>query len=630
MPARPYGSWPSPITAAVVTRAGTRYADSIETDGADLYWVENRPTEGGRSVVVRRTASGEIADAVPAGFDARTRVHEYGGGAYTVRGGVVYASRFEDQRLWRIDGDPVPITPEPAIPAGLRYADGTLADTWGIWVRERHDAGGEPLNELVRIPLDGSSDPEVVAGGRDFYAAPRLSPDGTLLAFLTWDHPDMPWNGTTLHVAPVGPGGSVGEARAVAGGRGESIFGPVWSPDGGLYFSSDRSGWWKPCRLGDDGRMLPVLEEDGDAGVPAWTLRRSRMAFLDDGSPVVVTTSPEGTRMTVVTPGGEIRRIPAPAPAIDSFLASAGRHLYLYAGAPDRHPALVQVDADTGDATVLATAGGPDLDPAFVSIPDRFAFDTPDGPAYAYHYPPKNPQADAPEGERPPLIVVSHGGPTSGTSSSLNPAIQFWTSRGFAVVDVDYGGSTGYGRSYWERLEGAWGEVDVRDCALAARHLVDAGLADGRRLAIRGGSAGGFTTLAALAFREEFAAGASHFGVADLELLARHTHKFESRYLDWLVGPLPEAADLYHARSPIHHAGGITSPVILFQGLDDRVVPPEQARLMAAELQARGVPVRLVEIEGEGHGFRKAENQISVLEAELAFYGEVFGFEPAP
>jgi dipeptidyl aminopeptidase/acylaminoacyl peptidase len=542
---------------------------------------------------------------------------------------VVFASRFEDQRLWRIDGDPVPITPEPEIPAGLRYADGTLGEAWGIWVRERHHDGGEPANELVRIPLDGSSEPQVVAAGHDFYAAPRLSPDGTRLAFLTWDHPDMPWNGTTLRVAPVAADGSVGDARAVAGGRGESVFGPVWSPGGELHFSSDRSGWWNPYRLDEEGRAVPVLEIDGDAGVPAWLMGRGRMAFLDDGTLAVVTASPEGTRITLVAPDGAARPLAAPAPAIDSFIAAAGRHLYLVAGAPDRHPSLVRVDAVSGDAEILATAGGPDLDPAYLSIPERFAFDTPDGPAYAYHYPPKNPGADAPAGERPPLIVVSHGGPTSATSPSLSPAIQFWTSRGFAVVDVDYGGSTGYGRRYWERLEGTWGEVDVRDCALAARHLVDRGLADGERLAIRGGSAGGFTTLAALAFRDEFAAGASHFGVADLELLARHTHKFESRYLDWLVGPLPEAADLYHARSPIHHAGGITSPVILFQGLDDRIVPPEQARLMAAELEAGGVPVRLVEIEGEGHGFRKAENQIMVLEAELTFYGEVFGFEPA-
>jgi dipeptidyl aminopeptidase/acylaminoacyl peptidase len=343
----------------------------------------------------------------------------------------------------------------------------------------------------------------------------------------------------------------------------------------------------------------------------------------------MVATSADGARIIVLDGEVATRDLEPPGTALAPYLAVTGRTVALIAGAPDRAPGVFVIDVDSGESEVAASADDPGIDPDSFSIPETITFDTPDGPAYAFHYPPANPEFTAPEGELPPLVVFSHGGPTGATNSALDLRIQYWTSRGFAVVDVNYGGSAGFGREYWERLDGTWGIVDVRDCALAAQSLVEAGKADPERLAIRGGSAGGYTTLAVLAFRDDFAAGASHFGVADLELLARHTHKFESRYLDRLIGPLPEARELYEARSPIHHVERITCPIILFQGLEDRVVPPEQAELMAEKLRDRGVPVVLMEFEGEGHGFRKAENQMRVLEAELSFYGQVFGFEPA-
>ncbi len=628
MPTAPFGAWESPITAMSVTRAALRFSDSLEVDGGDLYWTESRPAEGGRTVVVRRTAAGVIADVTPPDGNARTRVHEYGGGAYAVRDGVVYFVEFTDQCLYRQrPGEaPRPITPGFDLSSDLRYADITFGDGFLICVGERHGLG-EVWNELIRLPLDGSDHPRVVADGHDFFSSPRLSPDGRYLAWLAWDHPDMPWNGTTLWLAGLRPDGMPGRPRRVAGGRGESIFQPEWSPDGILHFASDRSGWWNLYRL-ERGEARPVAAVAGDAGVPQWMFRLRRYAFLGDGSIAAVYASPSGTSLFLHGADGAVRSLPAPGTWLAGPVA-AGTDLFLLAGSPTSFPAVVRVDTVSGRSEVLRAPEGPGLDPAFVSVPELLAFPTPDGPAHAYYYPPTNPGFQAPSGELPPLLVTIHGGPTAAARPVLDPEVQFWTSRGFALADVDYGGSTGYGRAYWERLHGTWGLVDVRDCALAAVHLAATGRADPARLAIRGGSAGGYTTLAALAFRDEFAAGASHFGVADLELLARHTHKFESRYLDWLVGPYPEERETYRERSPIYHLEGIDRPVILFQGLDDQVVPPEQAEIMAAALRERGVPVAHLTFPGEGHGFRRAENIARTLEAELSFYGQVFGFEPA-
>ncbi len=628
MAVAPYGAWESPITAQSVTRAEILFTDSLEVNGGFVYWAESRPEEGGRTVVMRRRPTGPPEDVTPPGGNARSRVHEYGGGAYAVRDGVVYFVEFTDQRLYRHrpGRQPEPITPPPASPAGDRHADLAFGDGFLICIRERH-GGGEVVNELVRLPLDGSAIPERVASGHDFFSSPRLSPDGRKLAWLAWDHPNMPWNGTGLYLADLGPDGRPGEARLVAGGPGESIFQPEWSPDGVLHFASDRTGWWNLYRQ-VDGQAQRVAAVAGDVGAPQWVFRLRRYAFLEDGSIAATYTGPAGTTLLIHEADGTARSLPTPGTWLSAPVAD-GRRLYLVAGSPTTPYAVVALDTVDGDCEVVRAPEGPRNDLSRGSVPQRVSFPTPDGPAHAYYYPPTNPGFAAPEGELPPLLVTIHGGPTSAARPVLDPEVQFWTSRGFALADVDYGGSTGYGRAYWERLRGRWGIVDVRDCALAAAHLAEAGKADPTRLAIRGGSAGGYTTLAALAFRAEFAAGASHFGVADLELLARDTHKFESRYLDWLVGPYPEQQATYHERSPIYHLEGIDRPVILFQGLEDRVVPPEQAEIMAAALRERGVPVAHITFPGEGHGFRKAENIARTLEAELSFYAQIFGFTPA-
>ena len=620
MQTAPYGSWISPITSAAVAAASVRYGDSIEVDGGDAYWVESRPSEGGRSAIVRCTPDGIRSEPAPSHFNARSRVHEYGGGAYAVHRGIVYASSFEDQRIYRFapGAEPIPITPEPDIPAGLRYADFDFGDGFLVAVRERHHAEGEPTNELVRIPLDGSADPVVVASGHDFFAAPRISPDGITLAFLSWDHPNMPWNGTTLWKVDIG-----GTPSWVAGGPQESIVQPEWSPDGVLHFASDRTGWWNLYRL-DPGGVAPVFEVNGDVGACPWVFRYRRYGFLADGRIVVVATTPHGPLLMVVDGPDSIRHLSAPGTWLPPWMAVADDSVVMVAGAADRFPEVVRVAAGSGEAEVLAPAPDPGVDAAYLSIPETITFDTPDGPAYAHHYAPRNPGYRAPDGETPPLIVFSHGGPTAAAKTHLDLAVQFWTSRGFAVVDVNYGGSTGYGRAYRDLLKGNWGIVDVEDCVAAARFLVDQGLADRERVAIRGGSAGGYTTLAALVFHDYFKAGASYFGVSDLGALARETHKFEARYLDQMVGPYPERADLYAARSPINHVQQLDCPVIFFQGLEDKVVPPNQSELMYRELLHKEVPTAYVTYEEEQHGFRQAKNLRHALENELYFYARIF------
>ncbi|MBI5157484.1 MAG: S9 family peptidase [Acidimicrobiia bacterium] len=626
----PFGSWPSPISAADTARSGMRFLDTIAVDGSDVYWVESRPQEGGRSVIVRRSGAGTIDDVGPDDFNARTRVHEYGGGAFAVSAGTVFATRFTDQRLYRIDPEGIaePITPEPPVASGVRYADLAVAGTWAIAVRETHDGGGrEPVNDLVRLDLTGAEAPRVVASGADFFAAPRLSPDGTQLAWLTWNHPDMPWDATTLWLADVDATGSVETPRRIAGGTGESILQPEWSPAGVLHFASDRTGWWNVHRWDGSG-VEPVHLAAAEYAAPHWVFGSRRYGFLADGRLVAITVSPEGERLVVLEDGRE-RQIPTPFVSFHDRIATRGTTVLVTGAGPDRPTAMVAIDADSGAIEVLRQPDGPPVDPRYHSIAERIVFATPDGPAYAWFYPPAHPEVTGPPGESPPIIVAIHGGPSSSTVARLDPEILFWTSRGIGILDVDYGGSTMAGRDYRNRLDGQWGVVDVRDCALAAAHLAASGRADPQRLLIHGGSAGGFTTLLALALHDDFAAGASYFGVTDLEALATDTHKFESRYLDRLVGPYPERRDLYVARSPITHVAEIRVPVLLLQGLDDEVVPPSQARMMRDALIANRVPVAYLEFPGEGHGFRSAEARIRAIEAELAFYGEVLGFQPA-
>jgi dipeptidyl aminopeptidase/acylaminoacyl peptidase len=592
----------------------------ISVDGGDLYWLEGRPSEGGRQVLVHRDTAGRIADVTDAPTNVRTRVHEYGGGAYWVEDRQVVYSEFSDQRLHLLGAGP--ITPEPYSPAGLRYADGRfLPDGSIVCVRESHGEG-EPTNEIVRVdPV--SADVVVLATGRDFYSNPRPSPDGGRLLWLEWDHPNMPWDGTTLATATITEDGLV-DQRAVAGGPEESVFQPEWAPDGGIVFVSDRTGWWNLYRTAGD-EVTPIHLRESDFGLPGWIFGYKTFGFLSGGR--ILTTYWEGgiDHLAVIGPDGALTPLHDDL-TCHNFLVTDGGSRAWFVGFGARSPsAIYQLDVDGGSRDVVRANRLP-VDPAYISQPRVFTFPTGEGEvAHAVHYPPANPEFVAPEGERPPLIVKIHGGPTSLSFPRFRPDLSFWTTRGFAVVDVNYRGSTGYGREYRNRLRMGWGITDVEDALAAARYLAAEGEADGDRLIITGGSAGGYTTLAALAFGDAFSVGCSYFGVADLGLLVDDTHKFESRYLDGLVGTDREEM---RRRSPLYSVDKIDVPVILFQGLEDRVVPPEQAEIISAGLTENRIPHAHITYEGEDHGFRRAENIIHSLESELAFYGMALGFTP--
>jgi len=624
-----YGSWKSPITSRVIA-SGTIGLTQIEVDGDDVYWVEMRPKEGGRYAIVRRASDGRTLDVTPTPFNARTTVHEYGGGSFAVADSTVYFSNFADQRLYRQDpgAQPTPITPE----ADLRYADGVIDRRRGrmICVREDHrDSSRQAVNTIVGVDVAGLHEGNVLVAGNDFYSSPRLSPDGSRLAWLTWNHPNMPWDGTELWVGELGDDGSTSAAELAAGGLEESIFQPEWSPDGVLHFVSDRNGWWNLYRW-HDGRVEPLVEMKAEFGRPGWVFGMSTYAFESAGR-IVCAVGRKGTWQLagLETASRRLELIDTPYSEIMGLRAVPGRVVFL-GGSPTQEMSVVQLDVASSRAEVLRSSSDVAADGRYLSSPEPIEFPTENGlTAHALFYPPRNGDYVAPSAERPPLLVKSHGGPTSAASSALNLATQYWTSRGIAVLDVNYGGSTGYGRAYRKRLEGQWGVVDVDDCVNGARYLVERGDVDGERLAIAGGSAGGYTTLCALTFRDVFRAGASHFGVSDLEALENETHKFESRYSDRLIGPYPERADLYRERSPINFTGRLSCPVIFFQGLEDKVVLPNQAELMVGALRAKGVPVAYLPFEGEQHGFRRAENISRALDAELYFYSRVFGFELA-
>lgn len=627
----PYGSWKSPITSELIVAGAVRLG-APQFDGDDLYWIEGRPSEGGRNVIVRRSAAGSIEDLLPAPFNARTRVHEYGGGAMIVHERNVIFSNFSDQRLYRLHPGGTPEALTPALP--LRYADMTVDATRKLLfcVREDHRTPQkEARNALVRLMLTG--DPEggvVIAEGYDFYATPRLSPDSKHLAWLCWNHPNMPWDGCELWLADVQVNGDLANAHSIAGGLEESIFQPTWGPDGRLYFVSDRTGWWNLYRL-EDGNSRALLPMEAEFGLPQWTFGQTTFVFTNPQTLVCI-FSQDGKdhlgRLNLQTLDFTTLEVPFSDLALP--VANGIGHIALLARSSTESTTLRLLDPIDGSSTVVRRSSDLLLDTSYLSIPEAITFPTSNGlTAHALFYRPRNCDFTAPEDERPPLLVFSHGGPTGATSGALNLGIQYWTSRGFAVLDVNYGGSTGYGRAYRQRLNGSWGIVDVEDCVNGARTLVELGEVDGARLAIRGGSAGGYTTLCALTFHKVFAAGASHYGIGDIEALARDTHKFESRYLDRLVGPYPERADLYRARSPIHFTDQLSCPVIFFQGLDDPVVPPNQAEAMVAALKEKGIPVAYVPFEGEQHGFRRAENIRRALDSELYFYSRVFGFELA-
>ena len=626
----PYGSWKSPITSDLIV-SETIGPGQIALDGEDVYWVEMRPAEGGRYVVVRQSPEGQTADVTPPAFSVQTRVHEYGGGAFLVADGTVYFSNFTDQRLYRQDpaSEPQPITPE----ADLRYADGIIDRHRRrmVCVREDHtNAEREAVNTLVSLDLHGDDDGcQVLVSGNDFYSSPRLSPDGSRLAWLTWNHPNMPWDGTELWVGEIREDGSLGHTQQVAGGVDESIFQPEWSPDGTLYFVSDRTGWWNLFRWRDE-RVEPMVNIKAEFGVPQWLFRMSTYAF-ESASRIICTYAQHGRwhLASLDTATGEFEEVETPYTSIGFLRAAPGLAVFL-AGSPSEPTSVAQLDLVTRELKVLRRSSQVTIKPEYLSMPQAIEFPTEHGlMAHAFFYSPNNGDCTAPSGERPPLLVMSHGGPTGATSSTLNLMIQYWTSRGIAVLDVNYGGSTGYGRAYRQRLDGQWGIVDVDDCVNSVRYLIQRDEVDAGRLAIRGGSAGGYTTLCALTFRDIFKAGASYFGVSDPEALTKETHKFESHYLDRLIGPYPERRDIYDERSPISFVESLSCPVIFFQGLDDKVVPPNQAEMMVEALHAKGVPVAYVPFEGEQHGFRRAENIKRALDAELYFYSRVFGFELA-
>jgi dipeptidyl aminopeptidase/acylaminoacyl peptidase len=629
--AAPYGNWSSPITAAAIAAGGVSLAQP-DIVGDDVYWLEGKPLEAGRVVVVKLGAEKPRQELTPKPYYVRTRVHEYGGGAYAIHNSSVFFSNFADQRVYRQDGDQAPraITPEPAIVAGVRYADACVSrdGRWLICVRERHSSDGPDAdNELVVLPTDGSGEARVIASGHDFYSTPRISPDGNQLAWLSWDHPRMPWDGTELWVADLGDDGSLSGERRVVGGEDESLFQPEWSPSGELHFVSDRTGWWNLYRVrGESIEALAPIE--AEFASPQWVFGMTTYAFLGDGRIAAIMTRDGIDQLVFVGPDGAFEKADLPFTAYGKRIRSSGNTLVFIAASPTQAASVIRLDVSTGIPRVLGRSLEEPPDAGYISRPRSIAFPSEGGKAtaYAIYYPPANADFTGPAGELPPLIVESHGGPTAMTQAQLNLDILYWTSRGFAVVDVNYGGSSGYGRPYRERLKGQWGIVDTEDCISAARYLASIGDVDGRRLAIRGGSAGGYTTLCALVFHDDFAAGASYYGVADCEALATDTHKFESHYLDGLIGPYPEARDVYYARSPIHFADRLSCPVILFQGLEDRVVPPSQAEMMVAALRAKKLPVAYLAFEGEQHGFRKAETIQRTLEAELYFYSRVFRF----
>lgn len=625
----PYGAWDSPLSARLLTEAGVGLGGASMV-GATLYWTESRPTEAGRTALVRRNPDGTIQDVTPMDFNARTRIHEYGGGAVGVDGDVVIAALFKDQRVYRLDGsDPVPITPEPDIEAGARYADFAFHGDMVICVRELHRLDGEPINEIVVFPVDGGSPPRAIISGHDFFSNPRVSPDGSRLAWLAWDHPRMPWDGTELYGADIGPDGSVSNVERVAGHSTESVLEPEWSPEGLLHFVSDRTGWWNLYRRESDGTDTALCEEDVEFGQPQWMFGMRGYAFLPDGRIAAVYQQDGWSRLGVIDSEG-MRTVDLDRTDLAPSISVGAGKIWLVGGGSALPDAVFGVDIESGSVEIVKHALSVDFDPALYSIPETITFPTTDDAvAHAFYYPPNNPDFKAPEGDLPPLVVMSHGGPTSSTSAGFRLEKQYWTTRGFAVVDVNYRGSTGYGRAYRNALGGRWGIVDTDDCIAAANFLVERGDVDANRLAIRGGSAGGYTTLCALTFHDVFAVGASYFGVADCSALAEHTHKFESRYLDGLIGPYPAAESLYRERSPVHHTDQLSAPMLILQGLDDEVVPPDQAEQMVAALKDRGIPHTYVAIEGEGHGFRIAANQIRALESELSFYAWAFEFVPA-
>ena len=622
----PYGSWASPIAASRLAAAAVRLGDLAAYDGKP-YWVESRPAEGGRLVVATLEGDG-VRILTPETFSARSAVHEYGGAPFARAGDRLYFTNWSDQRLYvQFPDGSTEVVTDP----GRRHADFAVDAVRRrlIAVTEDHTQEGEVRNVLSAVPLEGGH-ARVLYRGADFVAAPALSPDGRQLAWISWSHPDMPWDATLLQVAHISTHGGLERLQIIAGGPTESVLEPRWDADGALYFLSDRSGWWNLYRW-RDGKVAPVWPVDAECARPLWSLGQSNYALTGHGQAVIRAGSFNVDQLYVLDLAtGAARDLELPYLSVRAVALLDPDTVAIIAASPSETPVVARIALESGQVRVLRRSSEADLDPALIAWPEAIEFPSAGGrTAHAFFYPPTNPASRAPAGERPPLLVQVHGGPTGAAEPALSLKIQYWTSRGFAVVDVNYGGSAGYGRAYRTRLDGQWGVVDVEDVVAAARYLAQQGKVDPARLAISGGSAGGFTVLSALAFHELFRAGASHYGVSDLEALARDTHKFESRYLDRLVAPWPAGAQLYRERSPIHRLDGFTAPLLVLQGLEDKIVPPSQSAAFVAALAARGIPVAHLEFAGEQHGWRRAETIVAAQEAELGFYGRVFGFQPA-
>lgn len=630
MKAAPFGSWESPITTDLIVSGGASFT-GLAIDGDDIYWIEMRPSEGGRNVIVRRASDGSVNDVTPAGYNARNSVHEYGGGAMMVNSGSILFSNFDDQKLYiqNLGEEPRSLTPG----SHLRFADGVIdRDRRLVFcIREDHSGDGEAINTLVKIDIENGGAGEVIAEGNDFYAAPRLSPDANKLAWITWNHPFMPWHGTELWIANVNTDGLLDQMRHIAGGVGESILRPKWSPDNHLYFVSDKTGWSNLYRWRDE-TIEELWRTEAEFAGSSMSLVDCEYGF-ESARKIICAYNTLGIWQIarLDTESLEVESLEVPFHDVSRLGLHVDSNKAVFcAGSPTQGLSIVQLDLSSRSVSKVDESKNVKVSEEYFSIPESIEFPTDNClTAYAFYYPPKNPKFHGLPKEKPPLLVISHGGPTGATSSTLRLEIQYWTSRGIAVVDVNYGGSIGYGRSYRERLDGQWGVVDVNDCVNVTKYLSERGDVDNDRLMIRGGSAGGYTTLAALAFTDVFNAGASYYGLSELETFVYDTHKFESRYLESLIGPYPRAKDLYYRRSPINYVDNLSCPLILFQGLEDKVVPPNQAELMLEALRSKGLPVAYVPFEGEQHGFRKAENIKRSLDAELYFYSQVFGFDIA-
>ena len=624
-----FGSWKSPITSDLIVAESIKF-EQVVLDGSDIYWVERRPSDNGRYVIVRRMPDGNNKDMLPHPYNARTSVHEYGGGSYTVSEGTIYFSNFSDQQVYRLKPDSIP--EHITYTEQMRYADFSVDHKRNrlICVREDHTLSDlEPTNTLVSVSLDGSKSSQILISGNDFYSSPRLSPDGSYLAWLTWNHPNMPWDGTELWIGKFEEDGSIAQSQCITGSTHESIFQPEWSPDGTLHFVSDKTGWWNLYRW-KDGQVVALHKMEAEFGVPQWAFGYSTYTFISSNA-IICSFIKQGITYLgyLDATTGKLDCIGSQYSRIEWVQASPNYAVFI-CSSPTESLEVVKLDLDTLSKHVLNQSNEVRTESDFLSIAEPIEFPTEHGRiAYAFFYSPKNRDYTAPPGELPPLLVKSHGGPTGMTYSEIDLEVQYWTSRGIAVLDVNYGGSTGYGRTYRQRLEGQWGIVDVDDCVNGARYLVEQGIVNENRLAITGGSAGGFTTLCALTFRNIFKAGASHYGISDLEALARDGHKFESHYEHSMIGPYPEQRDLYYARSPIHFVDNLSCPIIFFQGLEDKVVPPNQAELMVEALRAKKLPVAYITFAGEQHGFRQAKNIKRALDAELYFYSRIFNFTPA-